>query len=109
MRSRNIREGSVGLLIVAGIALFGGITLWLRGIKFGKKTYEIIAEFSDVNGIQVGDSVRYRGLKVGRISGIKPGTNGVDIIMEVNSNDLLIPKAATIQASSSGLIGGNLH
>ena len=105
MKSRNIREGSVGLLIIAGIALFGGITLWLRGIKFGERTYEIIAEFSDVNGIQVGDSVRYRGLKVGRISGIKPGTNGVDISMEIKSKDLLIPKAATIQASSSGLIG----
>ncbi|HHP7230359.1 MAG TPA: MlaD family protein [Xenococcaceae cyanobacterium] len=105
MRSRTIREGSVGLLILAGIALFGGLALWLRGVRFGETTYEIIAEFSDVNGIQVGDSVRYRGLKVGRISEIQPGTNGVDVIMEIDSSELLIPKEATIKASSSGLIG----
>ena len=83
MRSRTNREGSVGLLILAGIAVFGGIVLWLRGIKLGATTYKIIAEFPDVNGIQVGDAVRYRGLKVGKISRINPGTNGVDIIMEM--------------------------
>ncbi|MDJ0679640.1 MAG: MlaD family protein [Xenococcaceae cyanobacterium MO_167.B52] len=105
MRSRTIREGSVGLLILAGIALFGGVVLWLRGIKFGTTTYDIIAEFSDVKGLKIGDSVRYRGLKVGKIRSINPGTNGVDMIMEIYSTDLLIPKAATIKASSSGLIG----
>ncbi|MDJ0531006.1 MAG: MlaD family protein [Xenococcaceae cyanobacterium MO_207.B15] len=105
MRSRTIREGSVGLLILGGIALFGGFALWIRGIKFGANSYNIIAEFSDVNGIQIGDSVRYRGLNVGRIRRIRPGINGVDVTMEIDSTKLLIPKTASIQASSSGLIG----
>ncbi len=105
MRSRTIREGSVGLLILGGIALFGGFALWIRGIKFGANSYNIIAEFSDVNGIQIGDSVRYRGLKVGRVRRIRPGINGVDVTMEIDSTKLLIPKTASIQASSSGLIG----
>ncbi len=105
MRSRTIREGSVGLLILGGIALFGGFALWIRGIKFGADSYNIIAEFSDVNGIQIGDSVRYRGLNVGRIRRIRPGTNGVDVTMEIDSTKLLIPKTASIKASSSGLIG----
>ena len=105
MRSRTIREGSVGLLIIFSIALFGGIALWLRGIKFGEESYEIIADFSDVNGIKVGDPVRYRGLKVGKISRIQPATNGVDVAMEIYSSELLIPRNVTIQARSSGLIG----
>ncbi|GAB4226548.1 MAG: MlaD family protein [Stanieria sp.] len=105
LRSRTIREGSVGLLVLVGIALFGAVALWLRGINFTEKSYQIIAEFPNVNGIQVGDSVRYRGLKVGKITDIIPGTNGVDVIMEISSSNLLIPKNALIQASSSGLIG----
>lgn len=105
LRSRTIREGSVGLLVLVGIALFGAVALWLRGINFTGKNYQIIAEFPNVNGIQIGDSVRYRGLKVGKITDIIPGTNGVDVIMEISSSDLLIPKNALIQASSSGLIG----
>ena len=105
MRSRTVREGSVGLLAIFGIALFGAIALWLQGIRFGESSYEVIADFPDVNGIQVGDGVRYRGLKVGKISDIQPGTNGVDVIMEISSSKLLIPRNVTIKASSSGLIG----
>ena len=105
LRSRTIREGSVGLLALVGIFLFGSVVLWLRGINFRDRSYEIIGEFPNVNGIQVGDSVRYRGLKVGRIIEIQPGSNGVDVIMEIFSDDLLIPKESSLQASNSGLIG----
>jgi phospholipid/cholesterol/gamma-HCH transport system substrate-binding protein len=105
LRSRTIREGSVGLLALVGIILFGAIALWLRGINLKEESYKVVGEFPNVKGIQVGDSVRYRGLKVGRITDIQPGTNGVDIVMEIFSSNLLIPKNALIQASSSGLIG----
>ena len=105
MRSRTHREGSVGLLIVAGVLLFGGVVLWIRGFAFGNESYKIVADFPDVNGIQEGDGVRYRGLQVGRVEDIQPSTNGVDVVVEINSSDLLIPNDATLKASSSGLIG----
>ena len=105
LRSRAIKEGSVGLLIAVTVVLFGGIALWLRGITLGEKNYQITAQFPDVKGVQIGDPVRYRGLRVGRIKTIVPGTNGVDGIMDIASSDLLIPRNVVIQASSSGLIG----
>ncbi|MGL6341789.1 MAG: MlaD family protein [Waterburya sp.] len=105
MRSRTLREGSVGLLIIFSIILFGGVILWVRGIQFGEQSYKIIADFANVNGIQVGDGVRYRGLRVGRVEEIKPSTNGVDVVIEIESSTLVIPKNATIKARSSGLIG----
>lgn len=105
MRSRTLREGSVGLLIILGILLFGGLALWIRGFTFGKTSYQIIADFSDVNGIKIGDGVRYRGLQVGRVEDIQPSTNGVDVVIEIDSGDLLIPRDVTLMATSSGLIG----
>jgi phospholipid/cholesterol/gamma-HCH transport system substrate-binding protein len=105
LQSRTLREGSVGLLVLLGLGLFGALVLWLRGIDFGKTSYKIIAEFEEVNGMQVGESVRYRGLKVGEIKEIKPGANGIDVVIEIASSELLIPKKVTIQANSSGLIG----
>ena len=105
MRSRTLREGSVGLLIIFGILVFGGLALWIKGIKFGAKSYKIIADFPDINGIQLGDGVRYRGLQVGRVNNIQPGTNGVDVVIEINSADLLIPRDAILKATSAGLIG----
>jgi phospholipid/cholesterol/gamma-HCH transport system substrate-binding protein len=105
MRSRTLREGSVGLLIIFGVLLFGGLALWIRGFAFGKQSYQIIADFPDVNGITIGDGVRYRGLQVGRVNDIKPSTNGVDVVVEIDSTSLLIPQDATLVARSSGLIG----
>ncbi|NJK57677.1 MAG: MCE family protein [Pleurocapsa sp. SU_5_0] len=105
MRSRTLREGSVGLLIILGILLFGGLALWIRGFTFGKTSYQIIADFSDVNGIKIGDGVRYRGLQVGRVDNIQPSTNGVDVVIEIDSSNLLIPRDVTLMATSSGLIG----
>ena len=105
MRARTLREGSVGLLIIFGALLFGGLALWIRGFTFGKETYEVVVDFPDVNGVQVGDGVRYRGLQVGRVEDIQPGTNGVDVILEIDSTDFLIPKDANFEAKSSGLIG----
>ena len=105
MRSRTLREGSVGLLIIFSIILFGGFALWIRGIKFGEKSYKIVADFPDINGIQLGDGVRYRGLRVGRVLDIKPGTHGVEVSIEIDSSKLVIPRNVNIQAKSSGLIG----
>jgi phospholipid/cholesterol/gamma-HCH transport system substrate-binding protein len=105
LQSRTLREGSVGLLVLLGLGLFGTIALWLRGINFGTSSYKIIAEFDEVNGMQVGESVRYRGLKVGKVKDIKPGANGIDVIIEIASSELVIPKQVTLQANSSGLIG----
>ena len=105
MRSRTIKEGSVGLMIIASIVLFGGLALWIRGFKFGNKSYTIVADFPDVNGIRLGDGVRYRGLRVGQIEEIKPNPNGVDVVIAIDSVDLLIPNGSTIKARSAGLIG----
>ena len=105
MRARTLREGSVGLLIIFGILLFGGLALWIRGFTVGKETYKVVVDFPDVNGVQVGDGVRYRGLQVGRVEDIQPGTNGVDVVLEIDSTEFLIPKDADFEAKSSGLIG----
>jgi phospholipid/cholesterol/gamma-HCH transport system substrate-binding protein len=105
LRSRTIREGSVGLLAIAGIAVATGIVLWLQGIGLSRNKYSIIAEFPDVKGIQIGAKVRYRGYEVGRISTITPSTNGVDVTIEFDSNDLRIPRNVTIQSNRLGLIG----
>ncbi|HEY9888037.1 MAG TPA: hypothetical protein V6D02_06525, partial [Candidatus Obscuribacterales bacterium] len=61
MRARAIREGSVGLLILIGVILFGGLVLWLRGLNPGSRHYRMLVTFQDTAGTQVGTSVRYRG------------------------------------------------
>lgn len=105
MRSRTVREGSVGFLILIGIGLFGGLVLWLRGVQLGNRSYKFAVEFASAQGMQIGTPVRYRGVAVGKIAALKPGPNGVDVTLEISPANLVMPRDVTIEANKSGLIG----
>jgi phospholipid/cholesterol/gamma-HCH transport system substrate-binding protein len=111
MRSRTIREGSVGLLVLLGLGLFGGIVLWLRGFNPTNQSYRVTLEFTDergladVSGIQPGATVRYRGIPVGRVLEARTTPNAVEVDVEIAPATLVMPKDVAIEASQSGLIG----
>ena len=106
MRSRTIREGSVGLLIIFGFLLFGGIFIWLRGFRLGQESYKITVTFNNANRVIAGSPVRYRGVNVGEVVGINPNANGVAIDIKINRVDLSLPREGLlVEANQSGLIG----
>lgn len=105
MRSRTMREGSVGLLIIVGLAVFGGLVLWLNRLNLSNRTYNFIVGFDKVGGMKTGATVRYRGVAVGKIKEVQAKTNGVDVTIEINRADLLIPRDAIIEANQAGFIG----
>lgn len=105
MRSRMVREGSVGLLILAGVALFGGLVLWLKGLNPANRSFTVIVDFSAINGVQTGSPVRYRGVNVGRIAQISPGPNGVEVKLEIGRADLIIPLNSDVSVNQTGLLG----
>jgi phospholipid/cholesterol/gamma-HCH transport system substrate-binding protein len=105
MQSRAVREGSVGLMLIAGLGVFGAIFLWLRGMTPGNQTYNVIAQFAQAPGIQPGGVVRYRGIRVGKIAKIEPGVNGVAVTMQMDDPNLIIPKDVAVEISQTGLIG----
>ncbi|MBD0267167.1 MAG: MCE family protein [Cyanobacteria bacterium Co-bin8] len=105
MRARAIREGSVGLLILISVGLFGALVLWLRGISPGRRTYQVGFVFENTLGMQAGTVVRYRGVPVGRVLAISPGANEVTVLTEITATNLRIPKAVEAYANQSGLIG----
>ncbi len=104
MRSRTLREGSIGLFILMGVALFGLLILWLRGVRFSRDSYTVYIELSDSNGMIVGGAVRYRGVKVGTIEELTPTTNGIEARVLISPADLLMSKNAQVEANQSGLI-----
>ncbi len=106
MRSRSIREGTVGLLILLGLAMFAGAILWLRGASLGRRSYKVTLDFKNIAGMQEGTVVRYRGVTVGKIVRTRPGPNGVEVEVEISPPDLIIPKKnLTVEANQSGLLG----
>ncbi len=105
LRMRTLQEGSIGIFALVGLIIFGGIVVWLRGGIIGQQTYQFFADFENVNGLQIGAPVRYRGVAVGKILGLQPSSNGVTVAVEISSTELRIPKDSKIQINRSGLIG----
>ncbi|WP_052288132.1 MlaD family protein [Leptolyngbya iicbica] len=96
----------MGLLILVGVGLFGGLVLWLRGLNPGNRNYDMTIIFEDTLGMQVGTSVQYRGVPVGRVVGINPTSNQVEVRLEITQSTLRIPKAdLRVAANQSGFIG----
>ncbi len=105
MRSRTVREGSVGLLILGGLGLFGGLILWVRGLNPGNRSFSVTVDFSTIGGVQTGSPVRYRGVTVGRIDRISPDPNGVAVQVAIAPADLIIPRDSEVTVNQSGLLG----
>ncbi|MEM7769406.1 MAG: MlaD family protein [Cyanobacteria bacterium P01_A01_bin.37] len=105
MRPRTFREGSVGLLILLGLAIFGGVVLWIRGLNLGSRSYQIMVDFDTVAGMLPGAPVRYRGVNVGRILSVNTSANAAEVLLEINSAELLIPSNSIIEANQIGLVG----
>ena len=105
LRSRAIREGSVGLFIILGLSLFAGLVFWLRNVQFGQNSYRVTIKFPDAYGLQIGSNVRYRGIEVGKIINIKARTNYIEVIAEISPANLLIPRNIDITTNRSSFIG----
>ncbi|BAY31932.1 hypothetical protein NIES2107_38180 [Nostoc carneum NIES-2107] len=108
MRSRTFREGSVGLLILMGVGAFGLIVIWLNRVSTSRGSYKAIVEFANAGGMQKGATVRYRGVKVGNISAIRPGPNNIEVEIEIPQADLIIPSNVVVEANQSGLISESI-
>jgi phospholipid/cholesterol/gamma-HCH transport system substrate-binding protein len=58
MQSRMVREGSVGLLILAGVGtLIAGIG-WLKGLNPANRSFNVTVEFPQIAGVQTGSPRR---------------------------------------------------
>lgn len=98
-------EAKVGLVTILGVLLFTYVVISLAHAEiFGKPGYEIHAMFRDANGLQKGNSVRFVGVSVGKVSGVHPSADGVDVVMKINKGTE-IPKGSKITITTDGLLG----
>ena len=98
----------LGLFVIIGLLLFI-LAIYFVGSKqkmFGK-TYHLEAVFNNVNGLQLGNNVRYSGINVGTVLGIEMNNDTiikVDMIIDKTIFPF-IKKDAVATISSDGLVG----
>lgn len=103
----NIAETVIGAAVLVVAAWFVVHAAQSRGMAGGAGTYDLIAEFSSVEGIGIGSEVRLAGIRVGTVEALDldPRTYQVDARFTMR-DDLKIPEDSEVRISSEGLLGG---
>lgn len=104
LRSVQIKTG-IWTLAIGVILLFS--YLWLSNRLNMKASYELKISFSDVNGLEVGDKVVFRGMEVGRVKAIKSQGDAVLVLGGVDSQ-IRLNQGSEFKVMDSGLMGSKV-
>jgi phospholipid/cholesterol/gamma-HCH transport system substrate-binding protein len=101
MKLRN--EAVVGMVVILGIIVAVLGSYWLSGRPWARAEQDVVAIFREVGQLRPGNPVVYRGVSVGRVTGIELSGDGrgVYVEMAIDPDVALQPEAAVILAPQS--------
>ena len=107
MLKRSTLEILMGLLVLAGAAIFAALVYQVSDIK-SANGYLIHADFGTTGGLSVGDEVRLSGIKVGQIvsQSLDPTTYAARIDMRIEEA-VKLPSDTSARITAASLLGGN--
>jgi phospholipid/cholesterol/gamma-HCH transport system substrate-binding protein len=97
-------EWKVGLVILAAIALLIYGIIWIRGTRFGQKTYPMAVVFPNVGSLSTGDPVSVSGVLKGKVRKIELYRGDV-LVHFTLENDVILKKDARFTVMNIGLMG----
>jgi phospholipid/cholesterol/gamma-HCH transport system substrate-binding protein len=105
------QQVKLGAFVLGGLALFL-VTVFMIGSENNifSKTFNISAEFKNVEGLKQGDNVWLSGVKIGTVSDVKIASQGkvlVKLTLKDRQSDF-IRKDATASIGSDGLVGNKI-
>jgi paraquat-inducible protein B len=108
----------LGLFVTAGLSVGIGALLWLGGSALYQQKLRMHALFDEsVNGLDVGSPVKYRGVTLGNVAGIRFATDQQTVIVDMDVYSDSITAAGlrqgermnfdfAVQLTSAGITGG---
>jgi len=108
MKNPNSKKIYLGIFVILSTLILI-ITLYFVGNKqnlFGK-TFRISAVFNNVNGLQLGNNVRFSGINVGTVKGIEMINDTTICVNMIVEDEILkhLKKNAVAAIGSDGLVG----
>ena len=98
-------EAKVGLFTLLGIALFASCIIFLgRFDIFAVPTMHVTGNFQSVTGLKEGNTVRFSGVKVGKVASMVVTDKGVTVTMDIDK-DVKIPTDSAFTMESDGILG----
>lgn len=108
MKQNTSKHAMLGIFVILGLTIFVIAVYFIGNTQnlFGKST-RITSVFTNVNGLQLGNNVRYAGVNVGTVKGIKiVNDTSIAVDMFINQETVpLIKRNSVANISSDGLVG----
>lgn len=111
MRTTSAQKIKIGLFVLVGLVIvFLGIFLIGNQKSMFSSTFSVYGIFKNVNGLMIGNNVRFAGINVGVVEGINIVTDSsVRVDLTINSNvRKFIKKDSKVSIGSDGLMGDKL-
>ena len=90
----------VGIVILLSAVLVVAGTLWLKGGGLAREELVLEARLREVGQLQTGNTVKLRGVPIGRVAGIRLETEGDGVIVTLNvQRDAPIPADPVVIAA----------
>jgi len=104
---RSVREALVGFSLIAALVAGVGLWSWLRGLSLSRGHWTLQASFADAAGLANRSPVYYRGVMVGRVSGIEVSGEEVIARLEITDADLRLARPLVARVGAGSLLGGD--
>ncbi len=97
-------EWKVGLVILLAIALLTYGIIWIKGARFGQKTYPVAVVFPNVGSLSPGDQISVSGVVKGKVRKIEL-YKGEVLVRFTLEKDVILKKDARFTVMNIGLMG----
>jgi phospholipid/cholesterol/gamma-HCH transport system substrate-binding protein len=98
-------EKSVGIFVVGGLILLGVMTILVEDFRFYSDSYELIAYFPTVEGLQKSDPVTLGGVEVGKVSDMRVVDRRIEVHLELD-NGTVVRDDSVASIKMISLFGG---
>jgi len=98
-------EKKVGLFIAGGFVLLGVLTILVEDFRLIPNTYELIAYFPSVEGLQKSDPVTLGGVEVGKVAAMRVAEGQIELRLLIE-NDVVVREDSVASIRMTSLFGG---
>lgn len=105
MTKAKYSEFKVGIFVLAAILIVMFVVFWTKGFIENKDLREMKVYFQNVSGLNVGDPVTVKGVKMGKINSIEVVGDSVEVDFSI-ADDVKITNEYNIEIAVLELMGG---
>jgi phospholipid/cholesterol/gamma-HCH transport system substrate-binding protein len=98
------RELQVGLTVIVAVAILAVGFLWFEQVRLGGDAEVYAVDFTEVAGLQVGDRVQVRGIRMGTVKNFELLGDIVRVEFELE-RDVDLREDATVGLKTKGIVG----